>query len=293
MKKRVSAILLTAGLLCTAVFGNASALNAEEFKETGKIWVIGDSISSDHNDEDNLRDNKVPITGWGNVLQNMVSKDVTIENKARSGRSSKSYTNEKVYKEVKKSIQPGDYVIIQFGHNDEKADNKGLYTDPAGDSATEGAFKNYLKKYYIEPFTQSGARIILASNVVRLYFDNDRLADQANEPYATAMKELAEECKQEGLNVYFIDTYQITGNLYNKIGEEKATALHAVLGQEPDTEVDTTHYGPLGAVRVAGIMAKELKALGLECCQDITTTGMLDSQSQATARNQAEKFSWR
>lgn len=295
MKKKISAILVAAGLAFTAVFSSVktTVVYAEEFKETGKIWVIGDSISSDHNDEDNFRDNKVPITGWGNVLKNMVSDDVTIENKARSGRSSQSYTRERDYKDVKKGIQPGDYVIIQFGHNDEKADNKGLYTDPAGDSATEGSYKNYLKTYYIEPFTESGARVILASSVVRLEFAGDKLGEQSHAAYATAMKELAEECKNEGLEVYFIDTHQITSDLYNEIGEENATKLHAVLGQDPETTIDTTHYGPLGAVRIASVMAKELKALGLQCCQTIETAKVMDVNAETAARSQAEKFSWR
>ena len=84
--------MLAAGLAVTAIFGNTAAVRADEFKETGKIWLIGDSITSDHNGEDNIRDNKIPITGWGNVLQNYVSDQVTIENKARSGRSSQSCT---------------------------------------------------------------------------------------------------------------------------------------------------------------------------------------------------------
>lgn len=293
MKKKLCAAFLTAGLFCTSVLGNATVMNADEFKETGKIWIIGDSIASDHNDEDNLKENKIPVTGWGNVLQNMVSDDVTIENKARSGRSSQSYTRERDYKEVKRGVQPGDYVFISFGHNDSKEDNKGLFTDPAGDSATKGSFKNYLKEYYITPFTESGARIILASSVVRLTFDGDKLAEQGHAAYATAMKELAEECKNEGLEVYFIDTHQITTDLYNELGEEKATKLHALLGQDPNTTVDTTHYGPIGAVNMASTIAKELKALGLECMQDIDTAKTTDVDAAAEARSQAEKFSWR
>lgn len=128
--KKLFAFVTIIGIFATTILGNVTSTQAEtEFKETGKIWLVGDSIISDHNDEDNLRDNKVPITGWGNVLQNYVSKDVKVENKARSGRSSQSYTREMDYREVLAGLQPGDYLYIQFGHNDEKADNKGLYTD--------------------------------------------------------------------------------------------------------------------------------------------------------------------
>lgn len=295
MKKRSIAFLLAAGLICTSVCGSSKSapMQAKEFEETGKLWVIGDSISSDHNDEDNLRENKKPITGWGNVLQNFVSDDVIIENNARSGRSSQSYTREKVYKDVKKGVSAGDYVIIQFGHNDEKADNKGLYTDPAGDTQTEGSFKNYLKNYYIDVFMEKGARVILASNVVRYNFDGDQLAEQSHEPYAIAMKELAEECQKADMEVYFIDTYQLTGDLYNELGAEDAKRLHAVLKQDPDTTLDTTHYGPYGAVYAADMVAGELKKLGLECFKDVETANIADSEAEQTARSNAEKFSWR
>lgn len=293
MKKRLSAMLLATGLVCTSVLADTSVLNADEFKETGKIWVIGDSIASDHNEEDNLTQNKVPLTGWGNVLQNMVSDKVIIENKARSGRSSQSYTREKDYKVVKKGVQPGDYVIISFGHNDEHVDNKGLYTDPAGDSATEGSYKNYLKSYYIEPFTESGAGIVLASSVVRYNFEGDKLGEQTHAAYAAAMKELAEECQSEGLNVKFIDTHQITTDLYNELGAEGAKKLHAVLKQEPETELDTTHYGPYGAVVAADIIGQELKELGIVCCQDVDTANVTHKEAEEQARSNAEKFSWR
>lgn len=283
--------MLAAGLAVTAIFGNTAAVRADEFKETGKIWLIGDSITSDHNGEDNIRDNKIPITGWGNVLQNYVSDQVTIENKARSGRSSQSYTRENVYREVTKGIQAGDYLVISFGHNDEKADNKGLYTDPAGDSNTEGSFKWYLKTYYIEPVTEKGARVILASNVVRYTFENGKQGEFTNEPYAKAMKELAEEYK--GKNVYFIDTFQITKDLYEQLGAEGAKKMHAILGQDPDTKMDETHYGPYGAMYVAGIMARELKALGLECCQEIKSAKGMDRSAASKARSDSARYGWR
>lgn len=285
---------LAMGLFCTTAFGGAVTANAEtEFTESKTIWVIGDSISSDHNDEDNLRDNKVPITGWGNVLQNYVSSDVKIENKARSGRSSKSYTTEPVYKEVMRKVQPGDYMIVQFGHNDEKKDSAKLYTDPSGSSDTEESFKWYIKNYFIEPNFEKGARTILASSVVRYTFEDGKMGEQTHEPYAKAMKELAEEYQEQGKEVYFIDTYDITKNLYEQMGAETAEKMHAVLGQDPDTELDTTHYGPYGAMYMGGVMAKELKALGIQCCQEIKTAKIADKDAAEQARKNVKKFDWR
>lgn len=292
--KCVIASMLAMELFCATASDVTVTVKAEtEFTESKTIWVIGDSISSDHNDEDNLKENKVPITGWGNVLQNYVSSDVKIENKARSGRSAKSYTTEQVYKEVMKKVQAGDYVIIQFGHNDEKKDIHTLYSDPSGSSDMEGSYKWYLKNYYIEPNFEKGARTILASSVVRCTFKDGGLGEQTHEAYAKAMKELAKEYQEQGKEVYFIDTFNITKDLYEQIGEEKAKKMHAVIGQDPDSELDTTHYGPYGAMYMGGVMAKELKALGIACCQDIKTAKIADSDAAKNARTSAKKFDWR
>lgn len=290
MKKRCVAVLAVA-MVCTSAFGSSvTSVCADEFKESGKIWVIGDSIASDHNDEDNLKENERPITGWGNVLQNYLGDKVTIENKARSGRSSRSYTMEQVYKEVKKGITAGDYVMIQFGHNDED-DSVKLHTDPAGDSETEGSFKWYLKTYYIEPNIEAGARTILCSNVTRYTFENGVLLESTNEPYAKAMKELAEEYKAQGNEVYFIDTYDMTRQLYEQLGETGAEKLHAVIGLGDSAELDKTHYGPYGAMYIGNLMAKELKKLGLECCQNIKSAKIADAAAAKEAKS--DRFSWR
>lgn len=290
MKKRCAAVV-AAAMICTATFGSGTMhVSAEEFKESGTIWVIGDSISSDHGDEDNLTQNERPITGWGNVLQNYLGDKATIQNKARSGRSSRSYTMEPVYKEVNKGVKAGDYVMIQFGHNDENESVK-LHTDPTGDSNTEGSFKWYLKTYYIEPNIEAGAKTILCSNVTRYVFEDGKLGESTNAPYAKAMKELAEEYSGQDENVYFIDTYQITRDLYEKLGADGAERLHAMIGLGDAAELDTTHYGPYGAMYMGNVLAKELKALGLECCQDIRSAKAADADAAKAAKS--GKFSWR
>lgn len=286
-KKFVGAFM--AGIMCIGSAGFTSPVQAEEFKESGTIWVVGDSISSDHNDEDNLTQNAEPITGWGNVLQNYLGDKVTIQNKARSGRSSKSYIKESVYKEVEKGIQAGDYMIVQFGHNDED-DSPKLHTDAEGTSDTEESFKWYLKTYYIEPNVEKGVKTILASNVVRYTYENGKMGEQTHEAYAKAMKELAQEYEKQGDNVYFIDTFEITKNLYEQLGEEKSAKLHAVLGLEPDTTMDKTHYSPYGAMYIGNIMAKELKNLGLKCCQDAKSAKIADADAAKKAK--ADKFKW-
>lgn len=264
----------------------------ETFQESKTIWVIGDSISSDH-DIDPA--NEVQITGWGNVLLQFVPDDVTIVNKARSGRSSKSYTTEQVYKEVMRTFQSGDYMIIQFGHNDEKEAPR--YTDPQGDSATEGSYKFYLKTMFIDPVLQKGGRVILASSVVRHLFDGEKLSEQTHGVYAEAMKELAKECQQEGKEVYFIDTFQFTKDLYESLGEEETNKLHAVIGTGEAAELDDTHYSPYGAVYMANVIGKQLKMLGISCLQEGMQNAWLieDDETllkQARELTTADKFKW-
>lgn len=292
-------VAITAACMAMAVSVTSLPVSAEnekktestsDFKESGKIWIAGDSIASDHDIDEA---NEVQITGWGNVLQQFVSKNVTILNKARSGRSSKSYTNEKDYKEIIKGVGEGDYVIIQFGHNDEKS--APLYTDPSGSSSTDGSFKFYLKTKYIDPIYEKGGKVIFATSVVRHLFDGDKLSEQTHGVYAEAMKELAEECKAEGKEVYVIDTYGITGDIYNRLGEEKTEKLHAVIGNGSDAKLDETHYSPYGAVYMANIIAQQLKEIGVSCAFDVKKAWLIEDDSEKIEETRAsiDKFSWR
>lgn len=298
MKKKIKkAVVLTAAASLFFTYSNAVGCYAdistvsEDYEESENIWVIGDSISSEHDID---AANEVQITGWGNVLQQIVPEKVSIINKARSGRSSKSYTMEPVYREVIKGVQKGDYVIIQFGHNDEKEGAK-LYTDPAGDSKTEGSYKFYLKTKYIEPVCEKGGRVILASSVVRHLFDGDKLAKQTHGVYATAMKELAQECQEEGLEVYFIDTNGITSEIYTRLGDEGTKKFHAVIGKGSEAKTDDTHYSPYGAVYMADIIAQQLKQLGVVCMQDVKKAWHVEDNQETMleTRINLDKYSWR
>jgi len=297
LKKNKRTAALAAAAVMALSFANVSTCYADidavstAFNESKKIWVIGDSISSEHDIDEA---NEVQITGWGNVLQQMVPEDVTIVNKARSGRSSKSYTTEQVYKEVIKGVEAGDYVIIQFGHNDEKEGAK-LYTDPKGDSSSEGSYKYYLKTKYIEPICEKGGCVILASSVVRHLFDGDKLAKQTHSVYGTAMKELAEECQKEGLGVYFIDTNGITSEIYNRLGSEATEKLHAVIGKGDSAKIDDTHYSPYGATYMASIIGQELKNLGISCMQGVRKAWLIEDNAEVmlNTRRTNEKYSWR
>src|SRR4051812_7635121 len=96
-----------------AAFAIATTMMA--FKEQKKVtvWMIGDSTMS-------VKQQKAyPETGWGMAFAELMNDKVVVENKAMNGRSTLSFINEKRWDEVEKQLQPGDYVIIEFGHNDE------------------------------------------------------------------------------------------------------------------------------------------------------------------------------
>lgn len=293
--KSILAVVCAASIGVIGFCGTASVTaraETEGFTESGKIWVIGDSIASKH--DDNSAENEVPITGWGSVLQSFLPEDVTVVNEARSGRSSRSYTMEKIYKDVMKKVAAGDYMIIQFGHNDEKESPR--YTDPNGDSNTEGSYKWYLKTYYIEPCFEKGARVILASSVVRRLFNEDKsFGMQTHEAYAKAMKELAEEYQAQGKTVYFIDTFEITKERYTQLGDEGTKKLHAVIGKGDADKMDDTHYGPYGAVYMASTIAQQLKELGISSCEDATDMQAVETDVATieTNRENTDKFDWR
>lgn len=238
--------LIAAALTC-AMLGSSLPAMAEETSFFGKIWIAGDSIASDHSD--NREGNQRPIVGWGEVIGEYLD-EVEVHNEARSGRSSKSYTKESNYKTIMENIGAGDVFFISFGHNDEKADNKKLYTDPAGTSDTEGSFKYYLKEFYIDPALEAGAYPVLISSVTRYELDGEKIAEQKHKAYKTAMEELVDEYKKAGTDIMYIDAQSYTIDLYQQ-DLEGAAAYHALIGTGDATELDTTHYCEMGARNMA------------------------------------------
>ena len=116
------------------------------------IWIIGDST---------VEDNQPPFRGWGWALPAYVREGVTVKNCALSGRSSRSFREEGLFKPVEKEMKASDLLLIQFGHNDEKDDER--HTDPAS------SFPEELWRYCC--FTlERGAQPVLLTPVSRRFF---------------------------------------------------------------------------------------------------------------------------
>lgn len=222
-------------------------LEQKDYDASGRIWIAADSIAASYHSTETMG-----LCGWGEVLGEYFNQNVTVYNKAVGGRSSKSFIQENNYKDIMKGMQAGDYLLISFGHNDERAAVE-LYTDPFGTSDTVRSFKWYLKQYYIDPAIRAGVQPVLISPVARRYFYQGVFVNpQLHTPYMRAMEELAEEYADQGMKVYYVNLHRHMLDLYEQLGEEGTYSLHA--------KNDTTHLCRKGIDIVCDYLVQEMKS---------------------------------
>src|SRR5574344_559183 len=147
-------ICLSVSILCVMI------LSAFKSDNIITVFMIGDSTMANKSiDNGNLE------RGWGMVLSGFFTEDVKVDNHALNGRSSKSFIDEGHWQEVIDLIQPGDYVFIQFGHNDEKP-QADRHTDPGT------TFDANLRRFCLETRAKGGNQVLFNSIVRRNFYDN-------------------------------------------------------------------------------------------------------------------------
>ena len=210
------------------------------------IWMCGDSTMS-------IKETKAyPETGWGMPFNYFWdSSQIAVVNKAKNGRSTKTFISEGIWQSVIDNVQEGDYVFIEFGHNDESKEKKERYT-------TIDEYKSNLEKFINETLAKN-AKPILFTPVSRRKFDSTGHAIETHKEYSAAMRDLA-----IAKNIPLIDLDQKTMELYDKFGKENSKLLFLQLkaGEHPnypDGKEDNTHYSELGARLVAQMALAELK----------------------------------
>ena len=229
--------------------------------EDAVIYVVGDSTAAVYGDE------RYPRKGWAQLLQNYFSNNKVVDY-ALSGRSSKSFKVEANYKALKENIKAGDYLIVQFGHNDSKADDAARYTDPAGDRFTEGSFKNSMLEY-VNLAKDKGAKPILATSISRR-----NLKDTSLEQYVNATKELGDE-----LHIPVLDLYAKTKAYINEVGLDEAKSMfnHVKIKDSrfvgysgyvnsryyAKEDTDDTHINIYGADLISQYATEEMSRLGM------------------------------
>ncbi|MDR1747702.1 MAG: rhamnogalacturonan acetylesterase [Spirochaetaceae bacterium] len=219
----------------------------------GRIFLAGDSTVCDYGDDP---DYTIPRNGWGMYLAEQFRPECTIAvtNLAKSGRSSKSFaeeTDHNNYFPLVKELKAGDYLFVQFGHNDNKPSpgDEYRYTDPVPSKETEGSFKWYLYEKYVRMARGRGALPVLVTPIVRRNFTGSTLND-THGAYAAAVRELARDT-----GVPLIDLTAKTAALYDSLGPEGSAVFHSVY-KDPARGIDNTHLNAAGARKVAGFVAQ-------------------------------------
>ncbi|MEU2723083.1 rhamnogalacturonan acetylesterase [Streptomyces smyrnaeus] len=188
-----------------------------------------------------------PETGWGMALPFFLHKTVPVANHAVNGRSSKSFLDEGRLAAVLKQIGPGDLLLVQFGHNDEKVEDPSRYTEPWT------TYQQCLRQY-VTGARDRGARPVLATSVERRRFDSAGDARPTHGDYPAAMRALAEE---EG--VALLDIQALSLALWQRLGPEETKKYFNWTA----TEQDNTHFNPPGAIEVARLVARQLAVRGV------------------------------
>ena len=239
-KKTASFLVLSVSL--SVCFSSMEA--AEPFT----IFMIGDSTMAD---KPVIPEN--PERGWGQLLPMFFQSHVTIENHAVNGRSSKSFLDEGRWNTVVDRLHKGDWLIVQFGHNDEKAD-EGRHTEPYG------SYTANLRRFCVEAQAK-GARTILATPVVRRHFDAAGVLQPTHGDYPDAVRKLAAE-----LAVPLLDLTEKSRGLLSRLGQQRSESLFiwTLPGEYerfPDGNRDNTHFNALGATRICDLAVAELSKI--------------------------------
>ncbi len=245
MMKKIYIVAILTGLLGFAL--------PKERKLT--IWLCGDSTMS-------IKETKAyPETGWGMPFTCFWDSSVSVVNKAKNGRSTKTFISEGLWTSVIDNVQPGDYVFIQFGHNDEAKDKKERY-------ATPDTFRMNLT-HFITEAKNKGAIPVLFTPVSRRRFDTTGTALETHKEYSAYVKEVA--AKE---NVVLVDLDTKSRELYQQWGKETSKLLFLQLkaGEHPnypDGKDDNTHFTELGARLIAQLVLKQIREQLPELAQRI------------------------
>ena len=233
---------------------------SETVQNQPTLWIVGDSTAAAFQDDTYYS----PRYGWGTQL-GLYFNGINIQNLAVSGTSSKSYLETVQYSHLLQNMKKGDYLMIGFGHNDERAE-LGRYTNPNGSVSIVGSFQNYLFDKYIQIARDRGVTPILCTPIVRRdrgnnytgesgHITSDVKNEEGNFPggdYAKAIKKLG-----VGKSVPVLDLTARTKDVYERLGADGVKNRHAWTSQR-EVSIDNTHTNLYGAACNAWFIVDEL-----------------------------------
>jgi len=229
-------------------------LNCKGDRKSFTIYTIGDSTMADKSPE------VYPEKGWCQGLSSYLDPGVTVRNHAVNGRSTKSFIDEGRWQAVVDSLKPGDYVFIQFGHNDEKDYDTTRYTTPFG------TYKANLVRFVNETRSR-GATPVLLTSIVRRNFNNEGILVPTHGDYPAAVRMIA-----DSMDVAFIDHEKLTEEWVISLGDEASKEYFLWTSPDdryPEGRRDNTHLSEKGADAVVRL------ALGEAIRKKLSFAGMI------------------
>ena len=230
------------------------------------IYLIGDSTVADYTLEDDYAEKRRPVAGWGQefpvffddyqsgTIGFITADRVVIDDRARGGRSTRTFFQEGRWRAVYEALKPGDVVMIQFGHNDGAVDKTERYVDIEG-------YKEFLR-LYVSQARQKGATPILLTPVARNYPWKDGHLQNVHGDYPAAVRAVADE-----MEAAFIDLNQLSMDFFSTKGQEYVSSRYfmnlepGLYPAYPEGQKDNTHFQPEGARAVAELVFDAMKAL--------------------------------
>lgn len=244
-------------------------LSAFSFKsKVTTIYLIGDSTVADYSLEKEYESKKFPQVGWGQVFQPFFQKDslkqlknilgnvkeVKIDDRAKGGRSTRTFFQEGRWASVYKSLQKGDVVMMQFGHNDASEEKTERYVNIEG-------YKEFLR-LFINQTQEKGATPIVMTPVARNYPWKEGKLTNVHGEYPQAAKDVAKE-----LNVKLIDLNELSMAFFSSKGQEYVTQNYFMNFEAglypafPNGQKDNTHFQTAGGKEVARLVFNAMKKL--------------------------------
>lgn len=214
-------------------------IEIEQKNDIPTIFLAGNSTVVDEANE--------PWCGWGQMFTRFLKPKIAVANYAESGEAANTFVSSNRFAKLYSKMRKGDYLIIEFGHNDQKqkGEGKGPYT----------SYKNDLK-YLIDKTREKGGIPILVTPMHRRFFDENGKVKNTHGEYPNAVRQLAKE-----ENVYLIDLNEMSAILYEAWGIEgsKRAFVHFPAGTFPNQEkalADNTHFNPYGGYQIARCIIK-------------------------------------
>ena len=214
------------------------------------VFLIGDSTMADKPIEGN------PERGWGQLFPSFFDSTVRVTNHARNGRSTRSFLAEDRWRPVMDSLRPGDYVFIQFGHNDQSREKVDRYTPP------EDYRANLVR--FVSDTRARGGHPVLCTSIVRRRFDDNGEFHDVHGVYPGIVREVA-----ESLDVPLLDMHRKSELLIRSLGPEGSKEIFlwvppGVYAALPGGKEDNTHFSEVGATAMARLAAEGIRELGLD-----------------------------